>query len=75
MKSYFDISMHDILTMKIGHCFADISEITLYVPFSYWLHFDFLEKGSPIRVLKYHIGDFSLGIDVNIYQLDDLWMG
>jgi hypothetical protein len=66
--------MHDILVVKVGHCFADISEITFDVAFTYRFHFDLLEKSSSIRVLEYHISDFSLGIDVNIDKLDDFGM-
>ena len=67
--------MHDILVVKVSHCFADIPEITFNVAFTYGFHFDLLEESSSIRVLEYHISDFSLGVDVNIDELDDFGMG
>jgi hypothetical protein len=61
--------------MQIGESFTYVSKIFFNVSFSESFHFDFVEESASICILKYHVGDFPIGINVDIDKLDDFGMG
>ena len=67
--------MHDVLTMKICECLANISKVLFDIFLADCLHFYLLEERSSVGVLQDHIGDFAFNIDMYVDELDDLGMG
>lgn len=65
--------MHDILRVKISNSFTNIPKIFFNFLFSQ-SRLDFLIECTTFGVLKYHIGNLSFYIYMNIYKFNNFGM-
>ena len=67
--------MHDLFAMQIQDCFTNISKIVSDLGFGQGVLFDSLKQCSSIGVLKHHVSNLSVFIDLIVEELNDVRMG
>ena len=67
--------MHDLFAMQIQDCFTNISKIVSDLGFGQGARFDSLKQCSSIGVLKHHVSNLSVFIDLIVEELNDVRMG
>ena len=64
--------MHDLIIMEVGYSFTYVPEIIFDVRFWKYLGSQFIEEGTPVSILKNHVGCLFLSFDVVPEELDDV---
>jgi len=64
LKLYLYIAMHDGIVVKKINSLADLTEQLTDERFRQLVAFDLLEKGTAVYVLKHHVGDVPLLLQV-----------
>lgn len=74
LDSYLNISVHNLILVKICDSLADIPKIGFDEFLINFFISNFVKQCSPISILEHHVGDLPLGIDTVSKQLDDIWV-
>lgn len=66
--------MHNLILMEIRHSLTNISKVRLYLSFIELLIPSFFEESTSIGILKNHIGDLTLSVNIMTKKLNDVLM-